>query len=236
MHAVKQKPTPIEYISSLRDLFDTCNQRNTGKLIFNEEKGHFISQLSDLIQNSRIQCVDDMYLHTAFLGAAQLGLSFSKQRGQAFVISAFDGTLNQNVPSFFLGYKGMQALVARSKMVLTMTAEVVFEHDEFVFNGSMAKPLHRYEPHNDRGVPIGVYGISLLATGGVISTFMSAEELYAVEAGAKMNENGSWNGPFVNELRKKTGIRRHFKSLIPMLDIDIDDTAVEMEIFDAHYN
>lgn len=234
-HAI-QNTTPHEYIMSLRSTFDDYNKQQTGRLIFNEEVGHFMTQLDNLIERGQVQSTDDVFLHTAFLGAVQLGLSFSKQKGQAFVISSFNEGTNQYVPSFFMGYKGMQALVARSKMVMTMTADVVFSNDEFVFNGSTEKPLHRYEPGGDRGHVVGVYGISLLATGGAICSFMEGDELFAIEEGAKENFNNSWSGPFVNELRKKTGVRRLFKSLLPILEIDIDDQAIEVEGFHAHYN
>lgn len=236
MQAIQTNYNPAEYLASLRDTFDTYNKQHGGRLVFNEEVGHFKTQLFSLLDRNQVQCIDDVFLHTAFLGAVQLGLSFSAQKGYAFVIPRFEQGLNQNVPSFFLGYKGMQHIVSRSKMVMTMAADVIFSEDTFSYNGLMEKPTHSFRPNNNRGHVEGAYTISLLANGSVICTFMAAEELQAIEENAKLNANDAWSGPFVNELRKKTAIRRHFKSLLSVLEIDVEESAIEMEQYDANFN
>jgi phage RecT family recombinase len=236
MNAIQTTKTPREYIMSLRGLFDDFNKRQGGRLVFNEEVGHFMSQLESMVERGQLQCIDDVFLHTAFIGGVQLGLSFAKRQGHAFVIPGFHQNLRQNVPSFFLGYKGMQHLVSKSTMVMTMAAEVVFTNDEFTYHGLMDKPLHRHNANNDRGFVQGAYTISLLTNGGVLTTYMPAEELSVIEDNAKLNANDAWSGPFVNELRKKTAIRRHFKSLLPVLNLDIDESAIETEQYDANFN
>lgn len=236
MQAVQTRRSPKEYIVSLRGLFDDFNKKQGGRLVFNEEVGHFMVQLESIIERNLVQCIDDVFIHPAFLSGVQLGLSFDKYKGQAFIIPNFNQSLNQNVPAFFLGYKGMQKLVSKSTMVMTMAAEVVFTNDEFTYNGLMEKPTHKHSANSNRGYVEGAYTISLLTNGAVMTTYMPAEELSVIEHNAKLNANDAWSGPFVNELRKKTAIRRHFKSLLSVLDLDIDESAIETEQYDANFN
>lgn len=236
MHAVATTIFNSQYIWELENLFNTENKKHNNALVFRNEVGHFLSQLSRLIEMGRIQQADDAHIHRAFLAGVGLGVSFDPRAGQAFVIPMFDELNDGYVPNFFLGYKGMLAIVARSSVVLTMTAEVVFENDEFVFNGTLEKPTHKFRPTDIRGNPIGVYGMSMLANGQVITSFMPADELYVIEESAKTNMNQAWNSPFINELRKKTGLRRHFKSLLSILELRVQENSIETEAYHAGYN
>lgn len=227
MHAIQQENSIGDYLYSLQSLFNQFSKNHKNRLIFREEVEFFLNQITTLQEKNQLQMVTQSNVHDAFLLGAQLGLSFLKQKGHAFVIPHYDSGFNAFVPHFFLGYKGMTNIVARSKLVMTLTAEVVFSNDEFTFNGTHQAPTHRYDPFGQRGFVKGVYGLSMLANGSFMTTFMGEEELRIIEDTARGQMNASWNSPFVNELRKKTGIRRHFKSLLSVLDIEVEDTIVE---------
>lgn len=155
----------------------------------------------------------------AFLGSAKTGLSFDSSKGQAFLKCIYDTTQNGYITQFDFGYKGFLLLASRSGVVKLITADVIYESDKFQFNGTMNMVTHEVTSlsASKRGAFAGGYCTTELTDGSVVTTVMSPEEINEIEYEAKKNYGSAWSTVFIDEMRRKTLIRRHWKTLSTVL-------------------
>lgn len=230
-------PPPL---AALADEFNHLLAAKRANLKFEDECRFFQAQWLNAARSGMMSLVPLEEVHSEFMKASRLGLSYDPSKMQAFCIAYFDQNEGYFRPRFYLGYKGMYQFIAQDKNITLTHTELVFENDVFMDKGPNAIPEHSRQLNaNARGNIIGGYAYSLLAKSGVvICTVMGAEVMQEIEMNCVNNGSQAWVGPFVNEMRKKTVTRRHFNDLLPVLDLSVeleDSNILEPSGFELEY-
>ena len=156
------------------------------------------------------ECTQISFL-AALMNAAQLGLEPNTPLGQAYLIPYNNkGTMECQ---FQIGYKGIIELVYRNELVQTISAQVVYEHDQFEYELGLNAKLYHKPALRDRGEAVLFYALFKLANGGYGFEVMSKEDidLFAMKhSKAFTSEYSPWKSEY-EEMAKKTVIKRVLK-------------------------
>lgn len=158
-------------------------------------------------------------LFSAIMKAAQCRLFID---GQEASLVPFSGTV-----TMMTGYKGILKMVRNSGELASINAGVVYEKDAFeYFVDEKGEHLtHKPAFVKDRGVPVQTYCIA--RTKGNPEPYievMTEEEVDACKkqsAAVKKGYDTPWKGPFADEMRKKTVMRRISKRLPMSTDLNM---------------
>ena len=136
-------------------------------------------------QNSKLAlCTKESFLG-GFLVASQMGLEINTPLGHAYLIPY--GNKATLVP----GYRGIMDLAYRTGLYKTISAEVVYEKDDFDYELGLKKSLtHKPPKTGERGQVIGFYGFYLLENGGFDFAYMTHEQVTA--HGKKFSKTKCW--------------------------------------------
>ena len=131
-----------------------------------------------------------------------------------------------------VGYKGILKMVRNSGELASINAGVVYEKDTFEYfvdeKGEHIK--HMPTLGKDRGKPSQTYCIARIKGGNEpYIEVMSEEEVMSCKKVSRAGDDSPWNGPFADEMRKKTVIRRISKRLPMSTDLNM---AINDEEFD----
>lgn len=218
-----------ESLALVKADFDAANKKSGSRVDFDKEKQHLMDRIDSTSQQelSLSQTPLDTIIES-FLDVAVFGLSINPKLELAFLITKVS---NQGVliTMFYIGYKGYLQLAIRSKQIKILTVDVIYEKDNFVFHGTREKVIHTTKSLSTtlRGKAAGGYCTTETKDGSIITTVMHPEEMFEIECVARANPNSVWNSPFIDELRKKTLIIRHWKTLIMVASDLFEDTFVE---------
>ncbi|WP_309093141.1 recombinase RecT [Phenylobacterium sp.] len=114
---------------------------------------------------------------------------------------------------------GILSKVRRSGELKSISAHVAYERDEFDYIlGDEERIHHKPFLGEDRGKPIATYAVAHTKDGGVYREVMTEAQVMAVKAISRA-KNGPWRGPFADEMRRKTAIRRLSKRLPMSTDL-----------------
>jgi recombination protein RecT len=118
---------------------------------------------------------------------------------------------------------GILKKVRQSGDVAKVSAQVVYENDEFVWHLGFDEDVTHNPPPLDkpRGNPIGAYATAVLKDGSRLLEVMSHEEIEKVRAVSRAKGNGPWVS-WWGEMARKTVMRRLAKRL-PMSTDLIDE-------------
>lgn len=155
----------------------------------------------------------------SFLKAAKLGLSLDPSEQFCFLRSQYDHSTGLYHTELGLGYKGVLRLAYRSGKVKQIVSNVFYNKDNFQFNGPNSKVTHSMTvlSTSARGNLAGGYCQTELVDGSFIVTVMPPEEILAIEEQGKSVGNPAWLSAHVNQMREKTLILRHWKTLYPAI-------------------
>ena len=127
--------------------------------------------LTTLRLNPKLMACDPYSFLGALFQAAQLGLEPNVE-GQAYIIPY------GNKAQFQLGYKGLVELYYRHPNSISLQAEAVREHDDFVFDLAKAEISHKIDLSlEDRGKVIAYYAVAKMVNGGNAFKVMSFNEV-----------------------------------------------------------
>lgn len=125
---------------------------------------------------------------SALLDCARLGL----EPGDTYHLVAFG-----NEVTGIVDYKGEVELIYRAGEVHSIKAEVVHEHDEFVWDpGEMDRPIHKADWFADRGKMIGAYAYGVMRSGAISRVILMGEaEIMAHKAMSRGSDRATspWN-------------------------------------------
>jgi len=159
-------------------------------------------KLMDCTPQSLLACV---------MTCAQLGLEPDQFLGQAYLVPFKDNKKGVVTCTLIPGYRGYIALARRSGEMQTVSAQVVYENDEFDLQyGVEDRLVHRPGLNGDRGKPIGAYCVFKYKDGGYSFDFLPVAEIEKVRARSKAANDGPWVTDW-DEMAKKTVIKRHAK-------------------------
>lgn len=139
---------------------------------------------------------------------------------------------------------GILKKVRNSGELATITAQVVHQEDQFEYwiDEKGEHLNHRPKLFGDRGPAIATYAQALTKDGAVYIEIMTEEQIKDVEKVSR-GKNGPWSGPFRDEMKKKSVIRRLSKRLPMSTDLEhtiraddelydldeVEDSPVEQE-------
>ena len=184
-----------------------------------------------------LMACSQLSLVTAVLQTIQLGLlpgATSQVYYVPFNNKKKDGTFQKEV-QFILGYRGMIELINRSREAAILSAECVYEKDEFEYSFGLNPVLNHKPAKGDRGGFVGVYCIAKnKIVDEKLFNFLSKEEIEKVRNASKAGQSdfSPW-AKWFDEMAKKTAIKRMAK-LLP-LSVDIQkglaaDETIKTEI------
>lgn len=153
-------------------------------------------------QNYKLaKCTKESFLG-GLLVASQMGLEINTPLGHAYLIPY------GNKATLVVGYKGIMDLAYRTGLCKTISAEAVYDGDEFEYELGINKKLtHKPPKTGERGQVIGYYGYYLLESGGFDFVYMTHEQVTA--HGRKFSKSfgtGPWKDNF-DQMAKKTVIK-----------------------------
>lgn len=162
-----------------------------------------------------LQC-DPKSLFGAILLSAECGLRPNTPEGHAYILPY------RGEAKFQIGYKGLIEMMYRNPRVKSISAEAVFENDEFDY-GYGLNPFLTHKPFRggDRGILVCVYAVCKLQDADPIFTVVEKSDLDKVKSFSQsaMGDNAQFspynNGTDVhNFMEKKVAIKKISK-LIP---------------------
>lgn len=216
---------------STRERFNELNNQNNLKVNFEEEYNFFYHLVTTSFYNyNGIATCTFSSLKEAFLNIAKYGLSINPKLNLCYVRTEQScAQANVNIAVYDFGYKGLLKLITRTGKVKIVTADVFYENDNFEFRGTREPVQHSTKTLSAaaRGAMAGGYCSSELVAGGVVTTIMTPEELREIELICQSTGNEAWNSVFIDELRRKTLIKRHWKTLMQV--IEDQDLSVPIE-------
>ena len=182
---------------------------------------------------------DQQSLFGAVLQCAALGLEPGSALGHCYLLPY--GKTCQLI----IGYRGMIDLARRSGQIVSLSAYVVHEADDFHYELGLHPDIrHTPSPSADRGPVIYVYAVAVLKDGGVQFEVMSRAEVESVRSRSKAGKSGPWVSDW-DAMAKKTVIRRLFKYLPVSIEAvrateidertDRGETLTEQDLLDAEY-
>ncbi len=206
--------------------------------------------LSALNTTPKLRECTQMSFLAALMNAAQLGLEPNTPLGQAYLIPYNNkGTLECQ---FQIGYKGLIDLGYRNPNMQIISAQEVYENDEFIYELGLNPKLIHKPALKDRGEVKLFYGLFKLTNGGFGFEVMSKNDIdqYAKEYSKSFESSYSpWTTNY-NSMAKKTVIKQALK-YAPLQadirrilstdesvknDIGLDMTEIPNEdIFDTEY-
>lgn len=118
---------------------------------------------------------------------------------------------------------GICKKVRNSGEVTMIDAQVVHEKDEYESWTDENGPHFKYrKARGERGKPILTFAYANTKDGGHFLEELDESEIQAIRNISKAKDSGPWSGPFSNEMRRKSGLRRLMKYRLPS-SADIDE-------------
>lgn len=152
-------------------------------------------------------------LKLAMYNVAAVGLSLNPNLGLAYLVPR---RLRKNEPPRIvldISYRGLIAIGVDVGSIRWAKSELVYENDQFTYQGPAEKPIHICDPFsNDRGVLRGGYCIAELPSGGFLVEAMSVAEMDKIRDKSEAFKKGF--GPWVEweeQMRLKCPVKRGSK-------------------------
>jgi recombination protein RecT len=158
-------------------------------------------KLLDCTPVSLLRCV---------MTCAQLGLEPDQFLGQAYLVPFWNSKKNVMEAQLIPGYRGYISLARRSGEVQSVSAQVVYEKDEFILKYGINEDLTHIPAEGDRGKAKGAYVIFKYKDGGYSFDYMSVGDIDKIRQRSKAKDDGPWVTDY-DEMAKKTVIKRHSK-------------------------
>lgn len=176
-----------------------------------------VTQQQDLLNCDRTS------LYGAAMRCAQDGLL---PDGYEAAITKFGNTA-QYMPMT----RGILKKVRNSGELTTINAHVVYSNDKYrAWVDREGEHFEHEKARGDRGTPVCTYAYAITKDGGFYFEEIDEQGIQAIRKVSRAANNGPWAGPFQDEMRRKSAIRRLAKRL-PM-STDVEETLrADEELF-----
>lgn len=169
-------------------------------------------------QNTKLLECDRNSLLGACLKAAQDGLLPDSREGAIVSFNTKNGPMAQWLPMV----AGILKKVRNSKELISISSKVVYEKDTFEYwidsHGEHLKHVPYLE--GEPGSAVLTYAIARTKDDGIYIEVMTEHQMQAVRDCSRAKDFGPWVGPFADEMRRKTAIRRLSKRLPMSTDLE----------------
>lgn len=180
----------------------------------------FISSACAYIEKAPklLEC-DRRTLIASIMRAGQMGL----------LIDGIESALvprKQNV-TLMVMFQGLLKLCRNSGELKDIQSAVVYEKDEFdYYTDETGEHLKHRRTWGDRGARKLVFAVARTKDGGTYVEVMDATQVDAVKKQGYNNADSPWNGPFQDEMWRKSAIRRLAKRLPSSTDMESFSQAI----------
>lgn len=167
--------------------------------------------LSALNTTPKLRECTQMSFLAALMNAAQLGLEPNTPLGQAYLIPYNNKGVMEC--QFQIGYKGLIDLSYRNPQMQIISAQAVYENDDFSYELGLNPKLEHCPTLGERGEVCLFYGLFKLVNGGFGFEVMSktAMDEYAKEYSKAFDSSFSpWKSNYIG-MAKKTVIKQALK-------------------------
>lgn len=156
-------------------------------------------------------------MQSAVINVALTGISLNPALKFAYLVPR--KTKDELKAVLDISYMGMIKILTDAGAVKNVAADVVYEHDHFLYNQG-SNPILEHKPDllKDRGKPIGAYAIAYFRDSGFQFEVMARPEIEKVRATSESWKNSDtrqyspWE-KWTDEMWKKTVMKRLFKIL-----------------------
>lgn len=196
-------------LTAIRDKLEPMLKGDTDKFI--QIAANYVEQNQHLLKKNRAS------LYDSIIKAAQQGLYID---GLEAALVPFKDDVK-----FMSMYKGLLKQVRNSGELASINCGVVYEKDVFEYyvdeKGEHLKHVPDFKAGKERGKPINVYAIARIKEDHPpYIEVMTEEDIQNCKKSSRAGNESPWNGPFADEMRKKTIIRRISKRLPSSTDLN----------------
>ena len=235
----KRPATPIETLRAnmegefIRTVSNYYRGNMDEALAFKTAAVDYVRKVPKLLECDRIS------LLSAFVQAAQFRFMPSGVSGECYIIPY------GKEAKFQLGYQGIVTLLYRTAKISGITANVIYEHDDFDYQeGLDAHLVHKPAMFGKpKGEPIGVYTIVQMKGGSKTFKVMDKDAVFGIKdlSKAKDSRESPWNSDKDPEMWmwKKTCLLQHAKllpksrELVEAIERDYEGEGFERPRLDA---
>lgn len=200
--------TALAAKNTIADALDKMKPQLKMALPRGMDADHFIRTVVTLVQKT--PGLRDCSPNSILLGVSQcaeIGLELGTFLGHAYLVP-YKGTAQLQI-----GWRGFIELARRSGLIRGISAEVVYQRDEFKIVKGLEPKLEHVPALSDRGRPIGAYAIATFKDGFKDFEWMDLEQIEHCRKSSRATRDDSpWNTHW-EEMARKTPIRRLCKRL-----------------------
>lgn len=214
----------LDHLTKLEPKFAKQNQFN---LKFESECLFARQQLMKNDYTLQTAANNPQSLRNAILNVAAIGISLNPASAHAYLVPR-DGSICLDI-----SWKGLVKLATDSGAIEWAKAELVYNNDEFAYNGPATPPTHStdpFDPDHTFDTIKGAYCIAKLASGDFMIETMSAAEIMKIKNTSKAS-NGPWQ-TWPEQMAKKSIVKRASKSWPQSNGRERIDQAID--ILNAH--
>lgn len=173
--------------------------------------------LTALQQTPALLDADRGSLLGACMKAAQDGLLPDGREAALVIFGGRDGKRVQYMPMV----AGILKKVRNSGELKTINAHVVYTNDEYEsWVDDTGEHFKHKKARTDRGDPMMTYAYAITKDGGFYFEEVDEESMTAIRNVSRAKDAGPWSGPFADEMRRKSAMRRLSKRLPMSTDLD----------------
>lgn len=198
--------------------------------------------LTIIRKNPKLLDCNPVSLFGAIIQASQLGLEIGIH---AHLVPFFNNKSKQSEVQMIPDYRGIMHLARNSGEITSLTAQVVYENDQFDYMFGTDSYLHHKPVNMDRGNIIGAYAVAKFKTGDSQFDFMTTSEIDLIRDRSKSKDNGPWVTDYT-PMAMKTIMKRLCKYLPVSVELqravtldetnDRGESQGNMEILDAEFD
>lgn len=163
--------------------------------------------------NPALLDADRNSLFASCLMAASDGLLPDGKEGAIIEFRTKSGAKAKWMPMVF----GIVKKVKDSGEIKTINAEVVYSNDKYRrWTDETGDHFTHERSYADRGSPLVTYAYAIKNDGGFYFEEIDEDQMQAIRNTSRAKDSGPWAGPFADEMRRKSAIRRLAKYRLPI--------------------
>ena len=197
--------------------------------------------LTIIRKNPKLLECNPVSLFGAIIQASQLGLEVGIH---AHLVPFYNNKSKQSEVQMIPDYRGIMHLARNSGEITSLTAQVVYDNDEFDYMFGTDSYLHHKPVNSDRGNIVGAYAVAKFKSGDSQFDFMTTSEINKIRDRSKSKDNGPWVTDYV-PMAMKTVMKRLCKYLPVSVELqravtldeanDRGESQGNMAILDAEF-
>jgi len=198
----------VDTLQKYEKSFDEIAEKQSTNVVFKSEAMYALQALTKNEFLAKTATSNVNSLRDAIINIASIGLSLNPALQFAYLVP------RDKAVCLDISYKGLIKLATDTGSMLWVRADLVYEEDDFTYNGPAEKPTHKAAVFKERGEVVGGYCVAKTIEGDYLVEIMTISEIEQVRDSSqyyKAKKKGPWKDWF-GEMAKKTLIKRASKT------------------------